>query len=67
MTLSGIEEDTHVEGHVAEEVVPEDCDVLQERDFNKQRASEDASKESTIKDVDLELAHTHETQRDTVG
>lgn len=46
--------------------MPQACDVLRERDVNRQRASEDLSKESIMENVELGLAATHETGRDEV-
>jgi len=67
MTLAGIEEDAHIEGQVQEELVPKDCDFLQEIDTKRQGASIDSSKESTIENVELGLADTPEIRGDEVG
>lgn len=67
MTLAGIEEDAHVEGQVSEEVAPQDCDVLQASDANRQRTSADSSKQSTTENMEPGLAGTQMTRGDEVG
>ena len=67
MTLADIEEGAHVEGQVPEEVAPQDCNILEDSDANRQRALADSLKQSAIENSEPGLTDTHGTRGNEVG
>ena len=67
MTMADIEEDTHVEGQVPEEVTRLYHNVLQASDANGQRVSADSLEKSTTESMEPGLMDSHERRGDEVG